>query len=29
LFCIDKPYMLAFCIFTALMILIFGKKYVR
>ncbi|EOH1629044.1 AzlC family ABC transporter permease [Campylobacter coli] len=29
LFCIDKPYMLAFCIFIALMILIFGKKYVR
>ncbi len=26
LFCIDKPYMLAFCIFIALMILIFGKN---
>lgn len=29
LFCIDKPYMLAFCIFAALIFLIFGKKYVR
>lgn len=29
LFYIEKSYMLVFCIFTALIVLIFGKKYVR